>query len=700
LRFGPGRARQHRTVAVLKLPAPGPELPLTSPFHPSPFFLSAARKRPVPHRIDYYFFHLSSHLRFCFRLHFRLANPPLFACFQANGARAVRSTDWHLPSPSSTPKSATFPDAALKTPKTEAFPQSHFLDAWSTPRVNGHQTPAQTPSFILSTPIERPSTAHSQALRTPEDPEFHVNYLAASNLPLPPVEPARRLSSSPDPHLARPSGVTLREHPSTRPRPHSMDTSQMQTPPPTRDATSRRSFQQNAGQEFSTPATVIARTPGQMPPSGLFNQTPFGFSSLQFSPDMLQFQNTGPMSAPPLPHSRLFWDQPNDGSQMDVDMPLASDPFGPTPHKFDGNMNWPTFHTPVNNQMHSQTFQGLHGMSSPGPGPSFSTSNAGDGNSRSNSFVSTSAGVDPSMLFSFSSPGPTTTSFDSLAQIVQKPVDNRQPYETQLRDSMREREMAKKAKGQHSRTSTNSSSASFEPAKHGLQRSNTDSGFRKSRPSSMESRSSGGPPAFNVPRRSSPLKRQSNGSLLAIPEVRRPKTRLIIDETGRARTETVPADEDDGLSVGAESQADLRRQYPGLWADDESDSEAEEPGTLSRNTSFNMPQQRPSKHGRSDSNELTRSHSFKVPRPSRPSSGGFDKASFETIRPQRRLADNAHRRFSMMDFPTSFSDIKENEHQIMPDSPGDALGALKKVVEGRQKRVGMAINQCVLPVPG
>jgi hypothetical protein len=467
----------------------------------------------------------------------------------------------------------------------------------------------------------------------------------------------------------------------------------MQTPPPTRDATSRRSFQQSAGQQFSTPATVIQRTPVQMPPSeGLFNQTPFGFPHLQFSPDMLQFQNTGPMSAPPLPHSRLFWDQPNEGSQMDVDIPLASDPFGPTPHKFDGNVNWPTFHTPANNQMQPQPFHGLHGMSSPGPGTSFSTSNAGDGNSRPNSFVSTSASVDPSMLFSFSSPGPATTSFDSLTQIVNKPVDNRQPYETQLRDSMREREMAKKSKGQHSRTSTNSSSASFEPAKTGLQRSNTDSGFRKSRPSSMESRSSGGPPAFGLPRRSSPLKRQSNGSLMAIPEVRRPKTRLIIDETGRARTETVPADDEDELSV-VEPQKNLRQQYPGLWADDESDSEEEEPVTISRNTSFNMPQRQSSKHGRSDSDELTRSHSFKVARPSRPSSGvfdkSFDKSSFETVRPQRRVVDNPNRRFSMMDFPTSFGNIKEMPVETMPESSGDALGALKKVVAGRQQRVGM-----------
>lgn len=590
----------------------------------------------------------------------------------------------------------TFPDSSLKTPKTEAFPQSHFLDAWSTPRVNGQQTPAQTPSFTLSTPIDRPSTSHSQKVRTPDDPEFHVNHFASSSLPLPPVEPSRRLSSSPDPHSVKTTGVTLRDNPSSRPRPLSMDTSQMQTPPPTRDATSRRSLQQNAGNEFATPATVIARTPGHMAPSeGFFNQTPFGFPSLQFSPDLVQFPSNGPMSAPPLPHSRLFWDQPNDANQMDVDMPLASDPFGPTPHKIEGNVNWPTFHTPADNQMNPQAFQALHGMSSPGPMPSFATSNAGDGqNSRPSSFISTSGGVDPSMLFSFSSPGPAS-SFDHSVQLPSKPLENRQPYETQVRDSLREKE-ARKAKSQHSRTSTNSSAASFEP-RPGLQRSNTDSGFRKSRPSSMESRSSGTAPGFNIPRRSSPLKRQSGGSLMAIPEVRRPKTRLVIDETGRARTETVPADEDDDVrtDIRRDSQKDMRKQYPGLWADDDSDSEPDEQITLSRNTSFNLPQRRSSKHARADSGDLNRSNSFKVPRPSsRPSSGVFDKASFETIRPIRRVADNPNRRFSMMDFPTSFGDIKEDEDQAMPDSPGDALGALKKAVEGRQKRIG-AVVECI-----
>ncbi|KAF2740793.1 hypothetical protein EJ04DRAFT_165548 [Polyplosphaeria fusca] len=591
------------------------------------------------------------------------------------------STDWHLPSPSSTPKSLTFPDSTFKTPKTEAASQSHFLDAWSTPRVNGQQTPAQTPSFALSTPVERPSTSHSQQIRSPEDPDFHVNHFTPSSLPLPPVEPSRRLSSSPDPSTVRKPQSTLRANPSLRPRPVSMDPSHIQTPPPTRDATSRRGTQQGlgSGYGFATPATVVSRTPvpGQTI-DGLLSQTPFGFPTLQFSPDVSHFPNTGPMSAPALPHSRLFWDPSSDGQGMDVDIPIASDPFGPTPHKIEGNSNWQSFHTP--NQMHPQAFQALHGMSSPGPSYTAHPGSIDDTKSRPNSFISTSGGVDPSVLFSFSSPGPTT-SFSNPTHQNNMGIEGRQPYETQFQDAVREKEFALKSISQHSRTNTTSSTASFENSKSGLQRSNTDSGFRRSRPSSMESKSSGSAVGHTIPRRSSPLKRQSGGSLVSIPEVRRPRTRLVIDENGRARTETDPAEGD--TKPASSVQTDFRRQYPGLWNDDDSDSESDEPVTLSRNASFSMPKRRSSKHARTDSMGVDRSNSFKV---QRSSSGVFDKSSFDTVRPvraTRKAMDNPFRRYSMMDLPTSFGEIKETEDQ-MPDSAGDAL---KKVVNGRLNRI-------------
>lgn len=586
----------------------------------------------------------------------------------------------------------TFPDASFQTPKSEAAHQSHqshFTDAWSTPRVNGQQTPAQTPSFAVSTPIDRPFTSYSHKVRTPEDPEFHVNHLATGNLPLPPVEPSRRLQSSPGPLSARgEANIQPRQSPSLRSRPVSMDTSQMQTPPPTRDANSRRSIQHQGGNGVATPATVIARTPlPAQQQEAFFNQTPLEFPNLQFSPDGLQYPNAGPLSAPALPQSRLFWDQSSDSNNMDVDMPIASDPFGPTPHKIEPNINWQAFDTPTN-QMNPQAFQALHGMSSPGINSSF-VANEGapseNAHSRPASFVSTSAGVDPSMLFSFSSPGPAASFAKSMQQVPEQ--ETRQPYETQFMDSVREREMANSSTTQHSRTNT-SSTVSLENSRPLLQRSVTDGGFRKSRPSSMESRASNTAAGFNIPRRSSPLKRQSGGSLTSIPEVRRPKTRLVIDESGRARTETVHVDDDLPMRSDPrrDSQKDLRRQYPGLWADDDSESDSDDGQlTLSRTSSFSMPQRRPSKVARTNNSGVERTNSLKMPRPS---SGIFDKSSFETIRPVKKAGDNPFRRFSMMELPTSFDDIKEGEDDQMPDSPGDALGALKKVVEGRQKRIG------------
>lgn len=476
-----------------------------------------------------------------------------------------------------------------------------------------------------------------------------------------------------------------------------MDFSQIHTPPPTRDASSRRNLQQSAGNGFATPATVIQRTPLQVSTSeALLNQTPFDFANTQFSPAMMPFANMGPMTAPAMPQSRLFWDQPSETAPMDVDMPMASDPFSMPQHqqKPEPELNWQNFNTPVANHMNSQSFQAMRGLSSPGPMASFGNNGGWGESSGPGSFVSTTAGVDPSQLFTLSSPG-LSTSFGTMPQQQNMNTSFRQPYETQMRDSQREREAVKKARSQHSRTNTNSSSGSIENTRPVLQRSNTDSGFRKSRPSSSESRASSQNAASTIPRRSSPLKREARGPLMSIPEVRRPRTRLVIDESGRARTETIPAevDEDTPKDRRSTSQRDIRREYPGLWEDD-TDSEEEEAPTqsFSRNPSFNIPQlqRRTSKHARVDSGELHRSGSFKMPRPApRPTSGAFDKASFDTVRAVKNPADQPIRRFSMMDFPTSHETSKANQEQQVPTSPGNALGALKKVRADMQQKTGM-----------
>jgi len=475
-----------------------------------------------------------------------------------------------------------------------------------------------------------------------------------------------------------------------------MDLLQMQTPPPTRDASSRRRLQQSGGSEVATPATVIRRTPPYQapPPEALFDQTPFGLLNVQHTPDLMNFPNTVPKPAPPMPQSRLFWEQANEISPMEVDLPYQ-DPFGPTPHRAEHDPSWQALHSPPTAQMHSQPLQSFQGLSCQGPMASFGGTHMDAGqNQEADSFASAFASVDPNMLFSFSNPE-MATSFGHVSQQAAKMDVSRQPYESQT-ESIREREIVRKSRSQHSRSNTSSSSGSVENARPGLYRSNTDSGFTKNRTLSMDSRISAPAAASTVPRRMSPLKRSNGASLKSIPEIRRPRTRLFIDETGRARTETVLGGEEDTPKPSRQpSNIDMRRQYPGLWEEGETESEGDEPApTISRNSSFNVPQsqRRTSKHARADSGSLDRAVSFKIPRPApRISSGAFDKASFEAARPTRKPTDRPSRSFSMMEFPTSVEHLNGKEiSQPIPASPGDALGALKKVVAGRQQRVERA----------
>lgn len=580
----------------------------------------------------------------------------------------------------------------MQTPKAEAASRLSLADAWSTPRVHGHSTPAHTPTFALSKALDSQTSPRRPSLCSPEDPAFHVHHLADTTLPLPPVDPSRRLSSSPGPAAAgEHTAATLRLI-SASAGPSNMDSSQMHTPPPTRDASSQRNHSQYAASGFMTPVTVVSRNTYQAPPSEpSLTQTPFAFQSLQFSPDTAQFPNTGPLTAPALPQSRLFWDQA-DMNSMDIDLPLTSDPFGPTPHKINSHTDWPAFgaSTP---QMNPHAFQALHGMSSPGNCTSFATKFAQSSDvpqHTSSQFLSASASVDPSMLFSFSSPGPSKLSGK------EKPMSlgpsGREPYQTQFNDSRRERERERastsRMHAQHSRTSTSSSNASFDSTRPGLQRRLTDGGYRK-RPSSLESRPSGSASGPTIPRRSSPLKRPIGGSLTSIPETKRQVTRLVIDPDGRARTETAPVEDEPVKrrnNSACNSHHELSRQYPALYAQDSDSDTDEEPIMLSRNSSFTMPTQRSSRQKRTESGMFGRSQSL---RGRRSSFGYSDTSSFDTIRPRKDCSVDSSQRFSMMDRPSLFEERHEQQPRAVPDSPGDALGALKKVVGERQARIGM-----------
>lgn len=464
-----------------------------------------------------------------------------------------------------------------------------------------------------------------------------------------------------------------------------MDPSLIQTPPPTRDS-SRRKLAPAPG-HISTPATVVGRSASTPTTAdGFFSQTPVQFPSLPFSPEAVQFPNAGPASAPAFAqnHNQYYWDHSNVVQSGDVDMTnIPEDPFGPTPHRPSEPFVWP-FASP-NPQASPQFFNpetaALHSHMAATAMPVSNASPTNFSFSQADSFVTTTSGVDPNMIFSFQQD--TNASFNQMLEQQKQALPelnhNRQPYEHQTQESLREREEARKSRQGHSRTSTSSSlsqSSSGLP-RPGLQRSKTDGGSRVGNGVPQEIQSAPGQP--HIPRRSSPLKRPSVG-LNTIPEFsnNRSRTRLVIDENGRARTETDPSP--------AEPTAQRDARYPGLWSDDESGSDNDRP-VLSRPGSFvfDPPARRSSKHGRMDS--MGRSASVKKARPA--SMIALDNSFFEKPAGASGRQQDL-RRSSLSSFSSGFGSTPTKAGPSNAVDPaGDAQNALKRVVEGRMKRQGI-----------
>lgn len=640
---------------------------------------------------------------------------------------AFRANDWRLPSPSSTPKSATFPDASLQTPRTDSFP-SHFLEAWSTPRANVQQTPTQTPLNPRTGDRERPLSSYSHKSQDPEDPEFHINHYSPNpNLPLPPVEPSRRLASSPAPLATSQASdnIVKARIPSPAFNANAMDTSQMQTPPPTRDATSsRKRSQDEQPLNLNTPSTIYSRRDSapaipanQTGNSSLGqNQGPPMFPSLQFTPEMAKFGNVGPSTAPGPSRTGIFWNPGSSEEMMHFDnVPAHDDPFGLTPVAGQSSFQWPSF-TPANTSRVDSASMAVADDSWTQT-PSMLTTTSADlqsitGNGSAtldDPFVPTTSGVDPSMLFSFSGspsglpstlplevPSAMSNSWISPQRPQKGPArEGRQPYEQQTRESERQKEISRKSSGHHSRTSIASSSGfATASSKPGLARSNTHAGFV--RKSAMPSESPFGNVSNALPpaRKTSPLKRTNQSSLTAISEhvCTRPKTRLVVDESGRARAETVR----DGEGSMKPSAMDHRTRYSGLW-DDDSESESDsESRVTSRSTSFHVPAavtRSASKHSRTNT-FMTRSQSVKNPR----SFSFTDNLSkrlgrLSTECTPRKPRDDSRR----SSISSSFGGYLRKEDGPAADpgsaTDGGAQDALKKVVEkAKHKRHGQRLS--------
>ncbi|KAF2757023.1 hypothetical protein EJ05DRAFT_52162 [Pseudovirgaria hyperparasitica] len=593
--------------------------------------------------------------------------------------------DWRLPSPSSTPTSPSIQDHLLLTPKT-APSHSHFLDAFTTPDVNAASTPHLTPLFTFDSPV----FSHSKnRLRSPEDPSFHVNHFS-QDLTLLPVEPSRRLTSSPNPSS---TPVKQREvHHRSKitsklPSNSEMDPSQIQTPPPTRDSSSRKKHgQPQSVYRNITPATTGHRSTQVSTPvnQNAFNSTPVQFPSLRSSTSGTPIFDAGPLTTP-IYSQRLFWEDDSVQQDMGMNVNLSVDPFGPTPGRNNTPFGWPLVDS--GNQMQFNDLSQHNTTNASDTSLPF-TSTSGDGLTTSSfttgSFAATS-GVDPSMLFSFGGPFDMSGSNKDLTD-NQPVVDHlgRRPYEQQTREFEQERqqrELAKQRKQQqHSRTNTTSSSGSSgQPSRPLIQRSRTESTiWRDSNTAFAQSRTpTSSSQLEHIPRRSSPLKRlSSQGGLSAIAETNRsrPRTRLVIDESGRARTETDPY-----VQARQEKtpQPKYRTQYPGHWDTDDSSEEDEDRPVSSRTNSFAFPASstRPSsKHAR---DSLGKSGSAKKARPT--SFISLTKA-FEKPGPDE-ISDSL-RRYSMSSFNDSLG-----LSSVSATEPGDAQHALKAIRQGREGRI-------------
>lgn len=482
--------------------------------------------------------------------------------------------------------------------------ESHFQDAFTTPQMPSY-TPRQ-PDVATMTPIQAQQST-SDMLRANYYAHMQASGGASSSQAMPPPSQAGYQPQMTSPVYA--NGQVMSAHPGQM---MAYDTTQMQTPPPTRGTHVKRPQPQQIA--FGTPSTIASRriaTPQQGPLHE--TNTPahmaagMQFPQLQFSPDVYQFGNFGPASAPVYPQTQLLWDQttsPQMYQHQQPPRPTLDDPFAPASSP---QMQWPAGTMPPN-------------MQSSAPPVSFNTPAMASfpvqaAVQRPSSAVQlgsapappmTTASVDPSLVYS-SPIRPVRPQQPAAVEQTQKPRSTTKKSATNRKDSGTGQQKPPKPEHKRSETvatadsistvATASSQASTSTApRPPLHRSNTTG---TTRPQLAQSALSRDTPIKSssinqVPRTASPLKRigVSKSLLGSISEFRsthearnsRPKVVLTVDENGRARVvrPDAPRPED------SPTQA-IRSRYPGLFDSDSSDAESEEEKeTPSRASSFSF----------------------------------------------------------------------------------------------------------------
>ncbi|MCJ1408359.1 hypothetical protein MMC19_002434 [Ptychographa xylographoides] len=523
----------------------------------------------------------------------------------------------------------------------------------------------------------------------------HVHHPSKTpNLSLPPVEPTRQLSSSPNlsPAKRRRSGVdescrspilglALDIGSSMR------SASSMQTPPPTSKSANRRKAQQAqvailvqqsaaAGRRMSAPMFPKQSSMD----SSVMHAEPSShqFSTFEFSPEVFEFSMSGPATAPAFPQQRLFWDPKQDeGMNMDFSSEYP-DPFD-TPRQ-------PPLNPYVSSHDHASTLEhptstsfldfredeghptSMSIVSSCFGQPSFVTT-AGSVNDNQNRLKPSSDSVNPNLLFS--SPGRAVEPLGG--PIVSKLTidkDSLQPYAYQIQEAKREKALESVGKPKKKRKPDSDSPAvkaaietlrGEEIGRTNIRRRFTDSA---SLSSNKESKYVSGSSVTHSRVTSSSIRRSSPVKEPQKSPNHRPLCRtalaLTIDSAGRARTE---------------ARAVVTSKPAGRDAMSDSDTssvESYEIMSTSQNPSFSFadegPQRSKSNHFRANSG----SHSSQSSHSSVQTSSSF-AVGLHPVADRKGFKDIAE------DSPSDAETIVESE-----DGDGTAQHELRKLLMDRQ----------------
>lgn len=424
--------------------------------------------------------------------------------------------------PTQTPTSAVFRSPTLQTPRNSSSFDDHggwtpqFAEEYSVFNATpGRLISTQLPLVDISTPRPSTSSSHFQPVSgvddIAEDLSSHAHHLSAG----PSVDPANRLSSSPDPH----SQASYRANVSPRtkstpvkPKSRLQEAFSGQTATPPRSASKRTSKIAAKGTFHTMQHEPQDTRYGGSEIHDQSSQLMMSFAA-STSSDLFSYPLTAPATAPIYGENRSFWDP--DTGMDDMGMDFSMDQVGilnsgsqRPGHSFDWTANDSMYQDNVvmaqQQEQQQQQQQQQHQQDEPTkrqrplasksnmPNTSLPTSVAPmqfDASAISgDSFtgLGLSSAVDPVLLFSQNASTARTMSseFEDVSLPPARPSTGgrmHEPYQHQLRESRRDMEELRRSRSTRERSSsyridrTAASSPVKSSARPGMQRSHSES---------------------------------------------------------------------------------------------------------------------------------------------------------------------------------------------------------------------------------